>query len=256
VPRGFTVNLFAEGLNGVATWRSSRRCGVCLDAWRGARSSGSWTRTRRRGRRARPGGARRVWPIPLDRVPPATHVFRRADRREARLDPGADHKAVTLVSGLAERWPHHPYGRLRSGQLDVRRSWARRATCATMRRPRAAVTRYNLNGLSPHTSPRVSGFRWPGLQFRKRELWANTNDRDNLGDDTALSTWNILEGGEVVRLAAVLPPGQSQPRVSGSVLLGRSAGPRLKRVRRHSAPLGLAFLHGPCFRLTTPATRS
>ena len=50
--------------------------------------------------------------------------------------------------------------------------------------PRAAVTRYDLDGRNPHTF--ATGLRNSvGLAFNPAtgELWANNNDRDYLGDD-------------------------------------------------------------------------
>jgi glucose/arabinose dehydrogenase len=69
--------------------------------------------------------------------------------------------------------------------------------------PRAAVTRFNLDGSNPHTF--ATGLRNSvGLAFNPTtgELWANNNDRDNIGPNQAATDnlpperLNILKDGK------------------------------------------------------------
>src|SRR5205823_6453063 len=71
--------------------------------------------------------------------------------------------------------------------------------------PRAAVTRYNLDGSGAHTF--ATGLRNSvGLAFNpgSGQLWANNNDRDYLGDAfmTYHGSWNrsVPTGAKVVRV--------------------------------------------------------
>src|SRR3989441_4766342 len=78
--------------------------------------------------------------------------------------------------------------------------------------PRAAVTRYNLDGSNPHTL--ATGLRNSvGLAFHPTtgELWANNNDRDNLGDDLPPEHLNILRDGKWYGWPQYYLPGEANP---------------------------------------------
>src|SRR3989442_915154 len=85
--------------------------------------------------------------------------------------------------------------------------------------PRAAVTRYNLNGSNPHTF--ATGLRNSvGLAFHPTtgELWANNNDRDDIGGPDAAMTdslppehLNILRDGKWYGWPQCYLPGKPNP---------------------------------------------
>jgi glucose/arabinose dehydrogenase len=106
--------------------------------------------------------------------------------------------------------------------------------------PRAAVTRYALDGSSPHTF--ATGLRNSvGLAFHPTtgELWANNNDRDYLGDDLPPEHLNILRDGKWYGWPQCYLPGKPNPESPHADCSGVEA-PALT-VQAHSAPLGLAF---------------
>ena len=112
--------------------------------------------------------------------------------------------------------------------------------------PRAAVTRYNLDGSNPHTF--ATGLRNSvGLAFHPTtgELWANNNDRDNLGDDVPPEHLNILRDGRWYGWPQCYLPGQANPEYVGADC-SRVEPPALT-FQAHSAPLGLAFYTGAMF---------
>lgn len=118
--------------------------------------------------------------------------------------------------------------------------------------PRAAVTRYNLDGSNAHTF--ATGLRNSvGLAFNPAtgELWANNNDRDNIGpnqgatDDLPPEHLNILKDGKWYGWPQCYLPGKPNPEYPGADCSG--VEPPALSVQAHSAPLGLAFYTGTMF---------
>jgi glucose/arabinose dehydrogenase len=112
--------------------------------------------------------------------------------------------------------------------------------------PRAAVTRYNLDGSNPHTF--ATGLRNSvGLAFHPTtgELWANNNDRDNLGDDQPPERLNILRDGRWYGWPQCYLPGQPNPEFLGADCSG--VEPPAITFQAHAAPLGLVFYTGGTF---------
>src|SRR5438093_967827 len=112
--------------------------------------------------------------------------------------------------------------------------------------PRAAVTRYNLDGSSPHTF--ATGLRNSvGLAFHPTtgELWANNNDRDYLGDNLPPEHLNILKDGKWYGWPQCYLPGKPNPEYPGFDCSG--VEPPAITDTAHSAPLGLAFYTGTMF---------
>lgn len=112
--------------------------------------------------------------------------------------------------------------------------------------PRAAVTRYNLDGSNAHTF--ATGLRNSvGLAFNPTtaELWANNNDRDNLGNDVPPEDLNILKDGKWYGWPQCYLPGKPNPEYAGADCSG--VEPPALTVQAHSAPLGLAFYTGTMF---------
>jgi glucose/arabinose dehydrogenase len=112
--------------------------------------------------------------------------------------------------------------------------------------PRAAVTRYNLDGSGAHTF--ATGLRNSvGLAFNPAtgDLWANNNDRDNLGNDVPPERLNILQDGKWYGWPQCYLPGKPNPEYSGADCSG--VEPPALMVQAHSAPLGLAFYTATMF---------
>ena len=112
--------------------------------------------------------------------------------------------------------------------------------------PRAAVTRYNLNGTNPRTF--ATGLRNSvGLAFHPTtgELWANNNDRDDLGDDLPPEHLNILRDGKWYGWPQCYLPGQANPEYPDADCSG--VEPPAITFQAHSAPLGLVFYTGTMF---------
>jgi glucose/arabinose dehydrogenase len=118
--------------------------------------------------------------------------------------------------------------------------------------PRAAVTRYNLDGSGAHTF--TTGLRNSvGLAFHPTtgELWANNNDRDNIGPTQAVTDnlppehLNILKDGKWYGWPQCYLPNQPNPEYTGFDCSG--VEPPALTVQAHSAPLGLAFYTGTKF---------
>src|ERR1041384_6152017 len=83
--------------------------------------------------------------------------------------------------------------------------------------PLAAVTRYNLDGSNPHTF--ATGLRNSvGMAFHPTtgELWANNNDRDGLGDDVPPEHLNILRDGRWYGWPQCYLPGEANPEYEGA----------------------------------------
>ena len=111
---------------------------------------------------------------------------------------------------------------------------------------RAAVTRFNLDGSGGRIFAR--GLRNSvGLAFHPTtaELWANNNDRDNLGDNVPPEHLNILKDGKWYGWPQCYLPNQPNPEFSGADCSG--VEPPALTVQAHSAPLGLAFYTGARF---------
>src|SRR5439155_16072420 len=112
--------------------------------------------------------------------------------------------------------------------------------------PRAAVTRYRLDGANPHTF--ATGLRNSvGLAFQPTtgELWAVNNDRDNLADDLPPERLNILRDGKWYGWPQCYLPGEANPEYQSADCSG--VEPAALTFQAHSAPLGLAFYTGAMF---------
>jgi len=112
--------------------------------------------------------------------------------------------------------------------------------------PRAAVTRYNLDGSNPHTF--ATGLRNSvGMAFNPTtgELWANNNDRDDLGDELPPEHLNILRDGKWYGWPQCYLPGEANPEYPNADCSG--VEPPAITFQAHSAPLGLAFYTGAMF---------
>src|SRR5881397_4240274 len=82
---------------------------------------------------------------------------------------------------------------------------------------RAAVTRFTLDGSGGRIFAR--GLRNSvGLAFHPTtgELWANNNDRDNLGDDVPPEHLNILRDGKWYGWPQCYLPNQPNPEFTGA----------------------------------------
>lgn len=245
VPRGFTVNLFAEGLSGVRYL--ARGPGGAVYA-------------------SLPGQIVRLVDANADGVAdaPAQTVlaglngpFGIAFRGDTmyfaeqtavkRLDPGAT-TPVTLVSGLPGGG--HSTRTLVFGPDNFMYVAAGSSCNVCVELPgdsmRAAVTRFNLDGSGGRIFAR--GLRNSvGLAFHPTtgELWANNNDRDNLGDNIPPEHLNILKDGKWYGWPQCYLPNQRNPEYPGADCSG--VEPPALTVQAHSAPLGLAFYTGAMF---------
>jgi len=111
---------------------------------------------------------------------------------------------------------------------------------------RAAVVTYNPDGSGEHLFAR--GLRNSvGLAFNPttHELWANNNDRDNLGDDLPPEHVNILKDGKYYGWPQCYLPGQPNPEYPDANCA--TVEPPAITIQAHSAPLGLAFYTGTMF---------
>ncbi len=247
VPRGFTVNLFAEGLNGVrylalgprgAVYASLAGAGqiVRLVDANGDGSADAPAQTVLGGLNAPFGIAFR-----------GDTMYFAEQTAVRRLDPGAT-TPVTLVPGLPSGG--HGTRTLVIGP-DNRIYVAAGSSCnvcveAAGDSMRAAVTRFNLDGSGGRIFAR--GLRNSvGLAFHPTtgELWANNNDRDNLGDDVPPEHLNILKDGRWYGWPQCYLPNQRNPEFPGADCSG--VEPPALTVQAHSAPLGLAFYTGAMF---------
>src|SRR5206468_2289797 len=161
-----------------------------------------------------------------------------------RLDPGPA-TPVTVVSGLPPGG-HSP--RTIAFGPDNLMYVAVGSSCNVCDDPppRAAVTRYNLDGSGAHTF--ATGLRNSvGLAFNpgSGELWANNNDRDYLGDDLPPEHLNILQDGKWYGWPQCYLPNQPNPEYSGANC--SNVEPPALTVQAHSAPLGLTFYTGTKF---------
>ena len=168
-----------------------------------------------------------------------------------RLNPGAT-TPVTIVSGLPAGG--HSTRTIAFGP-DNLLYVAVGSSCniCDAAPPRAAVTRYSLDGSDPHTF--ATGLRNSvGLAFNPAtgELWANNNDRDDIGGSSMAITdnlppehLNILKDGKWYGWPQCYLPGKPNPEYSGADCSG--VEPPAITVQAHSAPLGLAFYTGTMF---------
>jgi glucose/arabinose dehydrogenase len=245
VPVGFTVNIFAQGVSGVrflalgpsgavyATQSGSGRIVRLVDA------DGD-------------GIADSVFPVLTSLSDPSGIAFRgdtlyfSTETAVERLDPGAV-AAVTVVSGLpAGGHSTRTFAFGPDNLLYV----AVGSSCNICNDtpPRAAVTRYNLDGSGTHTF--ATGLRNSvGLAFNPGtgELWANNNDRDYLSDDLPPEHLNILKDGKWYGWPQCYLPNQRNPEPEYASADCSGVEPPALTVQAHSAPLGLAFYTGTKF---------
>jgi glucose/arabinose dehydrogenase len=168
-----------------------------------------------------------------------------------RLDPGAT-TPVTIVTGLP---PGGHSTRTFAFGPDNLLYVAVGSSCNICddAAPRAAVTRYTLNGSTAHTF--ATGLRNSvGLAFNPAtgELWANNNDRDDIGgSDKAITDnlppehLNILRDGKWYGWPRCYLPGKPNPEYASADC--STVEPPALTVQAHSAPLGLAFYTGAMF---------
>ena len=105
---------------------------------------------------------------------------------------------------------------------------------------RAAVSRFDPDG--SHGKVFARGLRNSvGLAFNPttHELWANNNDRDNLGDDLPPEHLNILKVGKWYGWPKCYLPGKPNPEYAGTDC--STVEPPAGTFQAHSAPLGIAF---------------
>ena len=111
---------------------------------------------------------------------------------------------------------------------------------------RAAVSQFDPDGT--HGKVFARGLRNSvGLAFNPttHELWANNNDRDNLGDDLPPEHLNILKDGKWYGWPKCYLPGKPNPEYSGADC--STVEPPAGTFQAHSAPLGIAFYTGTQF---------
>jgi len=111
---------------------------------------------------------------------------------------------------------------------------------------RAAVSQFNRDGSGGRIFAR--GLRNSvGMAFHPTtgELWANNNDRDNLGDDVPPEHVNILKDGRNYGWPQCYLPGKPNPEYGSADC--SQVEPPVITVQAHSAPLGLAFYTGTQF---------
>ena len=243
VPTGFTVNIFADGQNGVrslalgpggavfATLSGGGRIVRLVDSnGDGVADSGTTVLSGLDG--------------PFGLAFRGDTMYFAEETAVKRLDPGAA-GPVTLVSNLPGGG--HTTRTVVFGP-DNLLYVAVGSSCNVCDDPppRAAVTRYHLDGTAPHTF--ATGLRNSvGLAFNPAtaELWANNNDRDNLGDDVPPEHLNILKDGKWYGWPQCYLPGRPNPEYTGFNCSG--VEPPALAVQAHSAPLGLAFYTGTQF---------
>src|SRR5437762_12373094 len=161
-----------------------------------------------------------------------------------RLDPGAT-QPVTLIPNLPAG--EHITRTIAFGP-DNRLYLAIGSSCNVCDDPlpRSAVTSYNLDGSNPHTF--ATGLRNSvGLAFHPTtgELWANNNDRDGLGEDIPPEHLNILRDGRWYGWPQCYLPGEANPEYPGADCWG--VEPPALTFQAPPAPLGLVFYTGTTF---------
>jgi glucose/arabinose dehydrogenase len=246
VPRGFTVNLFAQGLNGVRYLALGPGGAVYASL-----PAGQIVRlVDANGDGVADAAAQTV----LGGLSGPFGIAFRGDTMYfaeqtvvQRLDPGAT-TPLTLVSGLPSGG--HSTRTLVIGPDNFMYVAAGSScnVCVELAGDsmRAAVTRFNLDGSGGRIFAR--GLRNSvGLAFHPTtgELWANNNDRDNLGDNVPPEHLNILKDGKWYGWPQCFLPNQPNPEFGGANCSG--VEPPALTVQAHSAPLGLAFYTGAMF---------
>ena len=162
--------------------------------------------------------------------------------------PGAS-SPVQLVSGLPSGSPHYTRTVVIGPPPDNHLYVAIGSSCNVCEesdRRRAAVVRYNLDGSGEHLF--ATGLRNSvGVAFNPTtgELWANNNDRDNLGDDLPPEHLNILKDGKFYGWPQCYLPNKPNPEYPDAKCA--DVEPPAFLVQAHSAPLGLAFYTGTMF---------
>src|SRR6058998_691278 len=244
VPRGFTVNLFAEGLNGVR-YLALGPGGAVYASLPGGGQIVRLVDANRDGVADAPAqvvlsGLNAPFGITFR----GDTMYFAEETAVKRLDPGAA-TPVTLVSDLpggGHITRTIVFGPDNALYLAVGSS----CNLCDDPLPRAAVTRYHLDGTGPHTF--ATGLRNSvGLAFHPTtgELWANNNDRDYLGDNLPPEHLNILKDGKWYGWPQCYLPGKPNPEYPGFDCSG--VEPPAITDTAHSAPLGLAFYTGTMF---------
>ena len=243
VPKGFAMNVFAQGVSGVRFLALGPGGAVY------ATQSGSGRIVRFVDANA-DGTAESSVAVLSGLNNPSGIAFRgdtlyfSEETAVKRLDPGAT-TPVTLVTGLPSGG--HSTRTFAFGP-DNLLYVAVGSSCNVCSDPlpRAAVTRYNLNGSGAHTF--ATGLRNSvGLAFHPTtgELWANNNDRDNLGDDIPPEHLNILKDGKWYGWPQCYLPDKPNAEYPGANC--SAVEPPALTVQAHSAPLGLAFYTATMF---------
>jgi len=245
VQKGFTVNIFAQGVGGVR-FLAVGPGGVVY-----ATLSGSGTIVRFVDANA-DGTAESSVSVLTGLNDPSGIAFRgdtlyfSEETTVKRLDPGTA-TPVTVVAGLPGGGNHTT--RTFAFGPDNLLYVAVGSSCnvCSDALPRAAVTRYNLDGSGAHSF--ATGLRNSvGLAFNPTtgELWANNNDRDGLGDDIPPEHVNILKDGKWYGWPQCYLPGKANADFAPGADCSAVEPPALT-VQAHSAPLGLAFYTGSMF---------
>lgn len=252
VPNGFTVNLFAEGLSGVRHLALGPGSAVYASL-----PGGQIVRLAdANGDGVADGPAQAV----LSGLNGPFGIAFRGDTMYyaevtavRRLDPGAT-APVTVVSGLPSGGHSTRTIVFGPDNLLYVAVGSSCNVCDELPRDsvRAAVTRFNLDGSGGHVFAR--GLRNSvGLAFNPAtgELWANNNDRDDIGptqaqtDNLPPEHLNILKDGRWYGWPQCYLPGKANPEYPGFDCSG--VEPPALTVQAHSAPLGLAFYTGAAF---------
>ena len=254
VPRGFTINLFAEGQHGAR----SLALGPGGSVFATRSSGGTIVRLVDANGDGVADSVRSVlsgldYPFGLAFRGDAMYFSEQTTVQ--RLDPGAT-TAVTLISGLP-RGGHNTRTIVFGPDNLLYVAVGSSCNVCNDAPPRAAVTRYNLDGTNPHTF--ATGLRNSvGLAFHPTtgELWANNNDRDDIGrrgitNDVAMTDSlpperiNILKDGRWYGWPQCYLPNRPNPEYPGFDCSG--VEPPALTDTAHSAPLGLAFYTGTMF---------
>lgn len=249
VPPGFSVNLFRDGLDGVrflalgpggavyATLSGPGKIVRLVDANGG-------------------GVAESVVTVLSGLADPSGIAFRgdtlyfTQQTTVKRLDPGAT-TPITLVATLPGGGNHTTRTLVFGPDNLMYVAIGSSCNICNDAPQRAAVMRYNLDGSNPHTF--ATGLRNSvGLAFNPAtgELWANNNDRDNIGNTATTANLppehlNIVKDGKWYGWPQCYLPGKANPEYAGSDCSG--VEPPALTMQAHSAPLGLAFYTGTTF---------
>src|SRR5437773_1090498 len=248
VPRGFTVNLFVEGLNG-ARYLALGPGGAVYASLPGAGRIVRLVDANGDGVADAPaqavlGGLN----APFGIASRGDTMYFAEQTAVKRLDPGTT-TPLTLVSGLPSGG--HGTRTLVIGPDNFMYVAAGSScnVCVELAGDsmRAAVTRFNLDGSGGRIFAR--GLRNSvGLAFNAGtgEFWANNNDRDNFGDDIPPEHLNILKDGKWYGWPQCYLPGKPNSDVFPNADCSGVEPPALT-VQAHSAPLGLTFYVGTKF---------